>query len=96
MANIILEGLTTDQLSKIIRESVRDEMQGIHSPKQNPETEFLSRREVLSRLGIDSSTLWNWEKTGYIRSFPFGGRKRYKLADAEAIRTGRKGGRYEK
>ncbi len=93
MANIILEGLTTDQLSAIIRESVRDEMQGIHSHKPNPETEFLSRREVLVRLGIDSSTLWSWEKTGYIRSFPFGGRKRYKLSDVEAIRTGRKGGR---
>ncbi len=89
MANIILEGLTTDQLSAIIRESVRDEMQGIHSHKPNPET----GREVLVRLGIDSSTLWSWEKTGYIRSFPFGGRKRYKLSDVEAIRTGRKGGR---
>jgi predicted DNA-binding transcriptional regulator AlpA len=57
-----------------------------------PPEEFLSRREVLSRLGIDSSTLWSWEKTSYIRSFPFGGRKRYKLSDVEAIRTGMKGG----
>ena len=64
--------------------------------RQEPSPEeFLSRREVLARLGIDSSTLWSWEKTGYIRSFPFGGRKRYKLSDVEAIRTGRKGGRNE-
>jgi hypothetical protein len=53
--------------------------------------EFLSRKEVLNILKIDSSTLWSWEKTGYIKSFPFGGRKRYKRADVEAIRTGRKG-----
>jgi predicted DNA-binding transcriptional regulator AlpA len=64
--------------------------------QEPPPEEFLSRREVLSRLGIDSSTLWSWEKTGYIRSFPFGGRKRYKLADVEAIRTGRKRGRNER
>jgi len=60
--------------------------------QEPPPEEFLSRREVLSVLKIDSSTLWGWEKTGYIRSFPFGGRKRYKRADVEAIRTGRKGG----
>jgi predicted site-specific integrase-resolvase len=72
---------------------VRGEVQCLRPPKSNPETEFLSRKEVLSRLVIDSSTLWSWEKTGYIRSFPFGGRKRYKLSDVEAIRTGRKGGR---
>ncbi len=61
--------------------------------QEPPPEEFLSRREVLVHLGIDSSTLWSWEKTGYIRSFPFGGRKRYKLSDVEAIRTGSKGGR---
>jgi hypothetical protein len=52
--------------------------------------EFLSRKEVLNILKIDSSTLWSWEKTGYIKSYPFGGRKRYKSIDVEAIRTGRK------
>ncbi|MHB9142270.1 MAG: helix-turn-helix transcriptional regulator [Paludibacter sp.] len=65
------------------------------SKEQQPE-EFLSRKEVLSILKIDSSTLWSWEKTGYIKSFPFGGRKRYKSVDVEAIRTGRKGVRYAK
>lgn len=68
-------------------------------PKNNGTTstdEFLSRKEILNILKIDSSTLWNWEKTGYIRSFPFGGRKRYKRADIEAIRTGRKGGEHGK
>ncbi|MFV0539218.1 MAG: helix-turn-helix transcriptional regulator [Dysgonomonas sp.] len=66
-------------------------------PKSNTATEeYLSRKEVLNILKIDSSTLWNWEKTGYIKSFPFGGRKRYKRADVEAIRTGRKGGEHGK
>lgn len=53
--------------------------------------EFLSRKQTLKILGIDSSTLWNWEKTGYIVSYPFGGRKRYRSADIELIRTGKKG-----
>lgn len=64
--------------------------------KEQQSEEFLSRKEVLSILKIDSSTLWSWKKTGYIKSYPFGGRKRYKFADVEAIRTGRKGVRYGK
>lgn len=63
------------------------------APEEPPAEEFLSRKEVLAVLKIDSSTLWCWEKTGYIKSYPFGGRKRYRREDVEAIRTGRKGGR---
>jgi hypothetical protein len=89
MANIILQGLTTDQLTDIIRESVRDEISCLRPHKPDPETEYLSRKEALTLLKIDSSTLWSWEKTGYIHSFQFGGRKRYKRADVEAIRIGK-------
>lgn len=64
--------------------------------KESTSEEFLSRKEVLKVLQIDSSTLWSWEKTGYIKSYPFGGRKRYKLVDIEAIRTGKKGVRHGK
>ena len=64
--------------------------------KDSHSEDFLSRKEVLSILKIDSSTLWSWEKTGYIKSFPFGGRKRYRHTDVEAIRTGRKGVCYGK
>ena len=60
-------------------------------PQEPSAKEFLTRKEVLAVLKIDSSTLWCWEKTGYIKSYPFGGRKRYKQEEVEAIRTGRKG-----
>lgn len=66
-------------------------------PEEEPKKkdEYLSRKEVLGVLKIESSTLWAWEKTGYIKSFPFGGRKRYKLEDVEEIRTGKRGRRYQ-
>ena len=63
--------------------------------QEQPAEEFLTRKDVLALLKIDSSTLWCWEKTGYIKSYPFGGRKRYKREDVEAIRTGKKGGHDE-
>ena len=80
-----------------LREMFREMVGCIKStPKDAPPEEFLSRKEVLNILKIDYSTLWSWEKTGYIKSFPFGGRKRYKLVDVEAIRTGRIGVRHGK
>ena len=77
-----------DDLREILKEAA-----GSLKPvrQELPPEDFLSRKEVLSVLRIDSSTLWCWEKTGYIKSFPFGGRKRYKRDDVEAIRTGKKG-----
>lgn len=79
-----------DDLKAILKEAVG----GLKPACQEPSPEeFLSRKEVLELLKIDSSTLWCWEKTGYIKSFPFGGRKRYRRDDVEAIRTGKKGGR---
>ncbi len=85
--------LKLDDLREIFKE-----MNGSLKPssKEPQPEEFLSRKEVLSILKIDSSTLWSWEKTGYIKSYPFGGRKRYRLVDVEAIRTGKKGVRHEK
>ncbi len=80
-----------------LREIFKEMVSSI-KPKTNDQSpeDFLSRKEVLNLLKIDSSTLWSWEKTGYIKSYPFGGRKRYKLVDVEAIRTGRKGVRHGK
>lgn len=75
-----------------LREIFKEMVSSVKSKSTDqPSEEFLSRKEVLNILKIDSSTLWSWEKTGYIKSYPFGGRKRYKLVDVEAIRTGRKG-----
>lgn len=82
--------LKLEDLREIIKEVTGNQK---HISKTSQPEEFLSRKEVLSILKIDSSTLWSWEKTGYIKSFPFGGRKRYKSVDVEAIRTGRKGER---
>lgn len=78
-----------DDLRTILKEAAATQ-------QEPPAEEFLSRKEVLAALKIDSSTLWCWEKTGYIRSYPFGGRKRYRREEVEAIRTGRKGGRHDR
>ena len=79
--------VSLDDLRIILKEAA---LAAIPVGQENPANDYMSRKEVL-----DSSTLWCWEKTGYIKSFPFGGRKRYRREDVEAILTGRKGGRHE-
>lgn len=79
-----------------LREIIKDMVSEFRPVSAEPEPEkYLSRKEVLHILQIESSTLWGWEKTGYITSYPFGGRKRYKAVDVEEIRTGRRGRRYQ-
>lgn len=50
-----------------LREIFKEMVSSI-KPKTNDQSpeDFLSRKEVLNLLKIDSSTLWSWEKTGYI------------------------------
>ena len=85
--------VTLDDLRTILNEAAK----GTKPAAQEQTTEeFLSRKDGLALLKIDSSTLWCWEKTGYIKSYPFGGRKRYRREDVEAIRTGKKGGRNDR
>ena len=74
-----------------LRQVVKETVGNLKIPtKESPPEEFLTRKEVLDILKIDSSTLWCWERASYISSFSVGGRKRYRFADVEAIRTGKK------
>ena len=40
--------------------------------------EILSVKEVCELLGINRTTLWNWEKKGTVKSFGIEGRKFFK------------------
>ena len=57
---IFLSGMTTDQLSEMIRESLRDELRQLH-PEPSAETpNYLTRRETARRLRISLVTLNDW------------------------------------
>lgn len=49
---------------------------------------LLTRKEAISLLGVDSSTLWRWAKTGYLSPVNFGGQRRYRKAEVDAIING--------
>lgn len=51
---------------------------------------FMTRESVLDRLSISDTTLWRWEKRGYLVPVNVGGQRRYRSADIDAIMEGKK------
>ena len=78
---IFLSGMTADQLSEMIRESLRDELRQLH-PAETPN--YLTRRETARRLRISLVTLNDWVNRGRIRAHKIGGRVLFRDSDVEA------------
>jgi len=45
-------------------------------------------KQVGEILNVDHSTLWRWDKKGYLKTIEFGGGRRYKMSDVKAIMNG--------
>jgi len=84
MNNIILQGINTDDLKKILRE-VLDEKPKLESSKKDPgkKLAYLNRFEVAEMLKISLPTLNNWSKAGTVQSYRIGNRILYKLDEIE-------------
>jgi Helix-turn-helix domain len=48
---------------------------------------YLTRLQVSEMLKIDLSTLWNWNKKGYLTHYELGGKRRYKMSEVKSILT---------
>jgi len=42
-------------------------------------------RQIQEILHVDNSTLWRWNKKGYLKTIEFGGGRRYKMSDVKAL-----------
>ena len=84
---IFLSGMTADQLSEMIRESLRDELRQLH-PEPSAETpNYLTRRETARRLRISLVTLNDWVNPvsyTHLRAHKIGGRVLFRDSDVEA------------
>ena len=45
-------------------------------------------KQVGAMLNVDASTLWRWNKKGYLKTIEFGGGRRYKMSEVKAIMNG--------
>ncbi len=55
----------------------------------NPEEVFYTIKQVTTTLNVDRTTLYNWEKRGYLTPHRVGGLLRYSKSDIDAIITKR-------
>jgi len=82
MENIILTSLGTDELIRIISESIKKEIESASLLRQAElPTEYITRKETAHILGISLPTLNDWSKRGIIPSFRIGTRIRYRMED---------------
>ncbi len=56
-------------------------------PIQQEET-YLSANETAHKLGVDLSTLWRWDKSGYLRKIKIGNKTRYRESDVLKLMEG--------
>lgn len=81
---IYLNGMTADQLSEMIRESLRDELQQLRPVHLKTDTKYLTRHETARRLRISLVMLTDWVNRGKICAHKIGGRVLFRDSDVEA------------
>lgn len=56
-----------------------------HKQREEEKEEYLTQKKVEDILGVTHSTLWRWDKIGYLERIRIGGKVRYRLSDIERI-----------
>ena len=46
---------------------------------------YLTREKVMEILGVSPTTLWRWEKAGYLVPFSIGTKRRYRKSEVDKI-----------
>ena len=57
---------------------------------------YSSIAKVAEILDVDKSTLWRWQKQGYLVPLEVGGKRRYRMSDIRRILEGGKAGHPQK
>jgi excisionase family DNA binding protein len=55
---------------------------------EEKEEMYLSAQETAEKLGVDVSTLWRWDKSGYLKKIKVGNKIRYRESDVLKLMEG--------
>lgn len=98
MSSIFLEGLTSHELTTLIKDSVKEEFQNVLKEQKENLSEktnkLLTRKETCKLLGVSLPTLHDWCLKGIIPSYRINTRIRFKSEDIEAILKNPRGLKY--
>jgi excisionase family DNA binding protein len=76
--------VSKDDLENVVQNAVNRLLE----KRENKPEVYLSVEETARRLKVDRSTLWRWNKDGYLTTTKVGNKVRYKLSDVERIQKG--------
>lgn len=75
-------GDLVDANTRLVERTVADMERAIANKR---ETVYLTREQVIAKLNIVPSTLWRWNKRGYLVPVKVGGENRYRSTDLDRI-----------
>jgi len=79
MNSIILQGINTDDLKRLLKEVIEENFNKNKRSKEEVKSQsYLTRFEVAEMLKISLPTLNNWSKSGIIQAYRIGNRVLYK------------------
>jgi excisionase family DNA binding protein len=84
MTNIFLQGLTSDEFSKLIETSIVSVLKENIFDSIKSEKDILTREEAAEYLSIDLSTLHAWVNKGKLKCYSLGSRRYFKKSDIVA------------
>jgi predicted DNA-binding transcriptional regulator AlpA len=80
-----LQQMTSIQFEEMLQKAVET---AISKQKENTSNVLLKRESTAARLGVDLSTLWRWDRSGYLKPVRIGRSVYYRLSDIEARERG--------
>lgn len=87
-ANITL-AISINDLREWHKEVIQDTRKELEDAVISDKAEtYPSAKQVSDILSVDLSTLWRWEKRGYLVPVNVGGKRRYKMSDVKQILEG--------
>jgi|TARA_B110001452_G_scaffold212685_1_gene183335 excisionase family DNA binding protein len=77
--SILLQNLSQDDLTLIIKEGVKSQLEDFkENLTSHISDELLTREEACMLLKVDLSTLWRWTNKGTVTAYGIGSRRFYK------------------
>ena len=65
----------------IIKQTIKE----VLASNMKSDEEYLTVNETAKMLCVNRSTLWSWNKKGYLCPVEIGGKRRYKISDIDSI-----------
>ena len=77
--------ITPKQLSQLLREVVKEQLQELHQPQPSNKQALLSRQQTCDYFGISKPCLHDWVKNGILKPTKVGGRVYFKQSDIDLV-----------